>query len=140
MTAYAYNQTRRLFAAGQVSFADLKVMLLGAGATFDATHTDIAELSSHEVSGNGWAAGGETLVNAQVVTTDTNGALLTAEDIEKIATGGPIGPAYDAVIYDEDSGSVLFYQEFGGAREAPLGDPFIYRFNPSGIHAWWEPD
>lgn len=133
-----FNHTRRLFAAGLVSLDDLKVMLLGSGASFNAANTNISSLVANEVSGGGWASGGELLTSVQIETTATSAAVLTADDIEVTAESGGIGPAFSMVVYDSDSGNVLFHYPFGGERSSPNGDPFIVRF-PSGIHLWRAP-
>jgi|SRR5690625_3325764 len=135
-TIQDYNHTRKLFANGEVNLANLKVMLR-TGSTFSAAHTEISDLAGSEVSGNGWPAGGAAITGASVTVTGTNGATLDGDDISQDATGGAIGPATEAVIYDDTGdGTVLFYVDFEGTEEAGDGTPFNIIWHENGIHRW----
>lgn len=146
VTISFYNHTRKLFANDEVGLADLKFMLLGSGASFDATDTDIDDVAgvdtpprANEVSGNGWTAGGEDLAGAAVTVVATNGAMLDATDIEVEATGGNIGPASYGVVYDSVTGNVLWFVDFDGEQTAGEGTPFKVVWNASGIARWLAP-
>lgn len=136
VTISLYNHTRKKFANGEVNMADLKVMLLNNSGVFSAAHTNISSLSANEVSGNGWAAGGEALANAAVTIANTSEGKFDADDITKNATGGPIGPAYAAVIYEVSSGDVLAHIDFGQAQQAGVGTDFKIVWNAAGIVKW----
>lgn len=136
VTISIYNHTAKLFANGEVSLSDLTFMLLDNSGTFDATDTDISDVSTNQVSGSGWTAGGEAIANAAVTVTTTNDATLDGDDIEVTATGGPIGPAYYGVIYDSDSGNLLFHVNFDGAKQADSGTPFKVVWHSNGIATW----
>lgn len=127
-----YNHTRRLFMSGGVDIANLKIMLLN-GHTFDPTNTDMTGITPNEVSGNGWAAGGELLNNAAVTTVDTSSARLDADDISVTATGGEIGPADMLVIYDATNNAPLYNYEFPSSQTAGVGTPFNVTISASGI-------
>lgn len=136
VTASLYNHSAKLFANGEVDLTALKLMLLSNSATFTASHTDIASISSNEVSGNGWTTGGELLANAAITVVTTNDAMLDADDIEVTATGGSIGPAYKGVIYDSDSDAPLVFIDFDGAKEAGETTPFKVVWHSNGIVRW----
>jgi hypothetical protein len=137
-TISRYNHTLKKLINKEVTYTTLKVMLLNDSATFDATDTtltDVTNSGAYEVSGNGWTEGGETLASVAVTTVSTDGAMIDAADLEADASGGSIGPAYAAVIYDDtDSDDApLWYVDFGEAKEADDGTPFKFTINASGL-------
>lgn len=141
MTTIAlYNHTTKLLGNKEVSFSDLKFMLLDDGASFDATDTSIDDVAgaaspsrANEVHGNGWTEGGEALTSAAWTTVSTNDAKFDADDIEAVATGGPIGPADYGVIYDSDSDKVLAFIDFEGEKEAGETTDFKVVWHSDGI-------
>lgn len=141
VTVSFYNHTRKLFANGEVGLADLKVMLLSNLASFTATNTVVGDVSANEVSGNGWTAGGEAIASAAVTVANTNEAKLDGADISVTATGGTIGPASYAVIYDDDvtTKNLLFWIDFGGAQEAGVSTDFKILWNAAGIATFTAP-
>ena len=139
VTVSLYNQAAKKFANKEVTFTTLKLMLLNNTATFTAAHTAVSSLSSNQVSGNGWAAGGVTLTTVAVTLVTTNGAMLDADDISITATGGDIGPAYKAVLYDSTTNDVLLFIDFGEAKQAGTGTPLLVQWHASGIIGWAAP-
>lgn len=138
ITVQPYNHTAGLINGGSVNFAALKLMLLSDDASFTATNTELTQVTgagAFEVEGNGWAAGGEAIDNATVTTVETNGSMLDADDIEVTASGGPIGPAYGAVIYDDSDAddAPLFFIDFDGPKSSDDGIPFVIRWSSNGI-------
>lgn len=131
-----YNHTAKLFANGDVDIANLKVMLVGSGYTFDATETAMTNATAQEVSGNGWAAGGPALANEAVTITTTNDAKLDADDVSVTASGGSIGPARGLVVYDSTNGYPLKHYDFGSDQTAGDGTPFNVTWNANGIIGW----
>lgn len=105
LIARLYNNTSKRLLEGSVDLANLKVMILDDNATFDATHTTLAgpagAASVNEVYGNGWTQGGISLANVVVETFNTDDAKVVADNIAVEATGGAIGDAYKAVLYDD---------------------------------------
>lgn len=141
VTISQYDHTEQLFASGSVTLSTLKVQLLSASASFTASHTALTSVNNsgaYEVSGNGWTAGGETIANVAVTTVTTNDAKLDGDDISVTATGGDIGPASGAVVYDDTDASdaPLFFIDFDGAQTAGVGTDFIISWNASGIKTW----
>ena len=139
VTISRYNHTAKKLLNKEVTYTTLKVQLLNATATFTAAHTALTSVNNagaYQVSGNGWTAGGETLASVAVTVVDTNDAMLDANDITKTASGGSIGPAYSAVVYDDTDASdaPLWFIDFGGAKEAGDGTDFKIVWNASGIY------
>lgn len=138
VTISRYNHTIKKLMNKEVTTGTLKVMLLNNSAAFTAANTaltDVTNAGAYEVSGNGWDAGGETLQNVTIAVVDTNGAMLDADDLEVTATGGAIGPAYKAVIYDDTDANKapLWFIDFGEAKTADEGTPFKFAINANGI-------
>lgn len=130
VTVRLYNHTTALIAGQTVDLDNLKVMLLDDDSAFDATDTTIDAVSNtgaYEVFGNGWTEGGETLTSVTATTVTTNDALIDADDVDVTATGGNIGPAYAAVIYDATSDKPLKHIDFGQAWTAGETTPFKLR-------------
>lgn len=136
VTISLYNHTPKLFANGEVDLTAIKLMLLNNSATFTAAHTDISSISGNEVSGSGWSSGGELLSGVAVTAVTTNDAKLDADDVSVTATGGNIGPAYKAVVYDATGSFPLAFIDFGGSQEAGNGTAFLVTWNASGIITW----
>lgn len=144
VTISRYNHTARKFASGDITLGSLKLMLLNDSATFTAGNTTLNQVTNsgaYQVSGNGWTAGGEVLANAAITTVATNGAMLDADDISKEASGGPIGPAYKAVIYDDADANdaPLWFIDFDGSQTAGQGTDFRITINASGIFRITDP-
>lgn len=140
ITIHAYNHTTLLLLGGgtSIDFDALKIVLLDNTASFVATDTTINTVTntgSKEVSGNGWSAGGVLITNTTLSTVATSVACLDADDVSVLATGGDIGPAYAAVIYDSTvaNGPVLFYIDFDGPKSEADGNSFIIRWSANGI-------
>lgn len=138
VTISRYNHTAKLLLNKEIVYTTLKCMLLNATASFTATHTTLAQVTNtgaYEVSGNGWAVGGELLGSVAVTIVDTNDAMLDAADISKTASGGSIGPAPFAVVYDDThaSDAPLWFINFDGSKEAGVGTDFKVNWNASGL-------
>lgn len=99
-----YNESAHDVLAGTIDWSSVKFMGLDNTATFTATHTTLNQVAgvghTKEVSGHGWAAGGE-LVTISFETYDTNSARILGADITKLASGGSIGSFYAGVLYDD---------------------------------------
>jgi len=136
MALQHYNHTAKLYAGGEVDLGNVKVMLLNDDAVFNAADDTLEEvagaLNVNEVAGNGWTIGGE-LLSTTALTVDTNAAVVDADDISVEATGGDIGPAYKALIYDATSGKPLSFDTFASPRTANEGTPFIVFIPTTGI-------
>lgn len=137
ITISLYNLTTKRFANKEIDFTKLYLMLLDSGAAFVAANTTLDQVAGsghiHEFYGNGWPQGGVLLANVVVTTVTTNDAKFTADNVTVTATGGPIGPASAAVIYDNTSGAVLIYIDFGQSEQAGQDTDFKVVWNASGI-------
>lgn len=139
VTISLYDHTVLRFANGANAAADAyKVELLNDSATFTAAHTQKTQVDNagaYEVYGNGWTQGGETLANVAISGADTNDAKFDADDVAVTASGGAIGPAYKALLYnatDANSPPVAFI-DFGAAKTADATTDFKVTWNASGI-------
>lgn len=121
VTMSLYDHTVKLLVNKEVTFTTLKVKLLDNTATFTASQTAVSSVDgsgAKEVSGNGWTAGGPTLASVAVTQVTTNDATLSAANVTVTASGGSIGPAYAALVYDSTSSKPLVYIDFGQAQSA----------------------
>ncbi len=141
VTVNLYNNATKRLVNKEVTFTTLKLMLLSNLASFTASHTTLDQVAgagptrANEVYGNGWTQGGMTLASVAVTTVTTNDAMLDANDVTVTATGGAIGPAYAAVLYDDtDSNKApLLYVDFGQAQTAGQDTDFKVVWNASGL-------
>jgi hypothetical protein len=139
VTMSLYDHTVKLLANKEVTLTTLKVKLLDATAVFTAADATVAAVDgtgTKEVSGNGWAAGGPTLASVAVTTVTTNDAMLDATDVSVTASGGSIGPAYAALVYDDTSSKPLIYIDFGQAQSAGDTTDFKIVWDATGLIKW----
>jgi hypothetical protein len=144
VTMSLYNHVPKLFANGDITKTTLKVELLSNTATFTATHTaktSVDNGGSYEVYGNGWPQGGPTIGSVavtQVAISDgtVDDAKIAGNDVIVTATGGLIGPAYKALIYDATSNYPIIFVDFGGGQSAGDTTDFKVRFNALGFINW----
>lgn len=136
-TNQLYNHTAKVFANSEVNIATLKVMLVN-GYTFDPFDTNMNYIDNQEVWGSGWPAGGQSVSGAAITVVSPNDAKLDATDISVTASGGTIGPATGAVLYEADSpgGLPLAYIDFGGTESAGDGTAFNITWHANGIVTW----
>ncbi len=134
-----YDHTVTRFANGSNGASDTyKLELLNNSAVFNAANTQKTQVDNagaYEVSGNGWTTGGITLSNVVIATVNTNDAKFAADDITQTASGGNIGPAYKALLYNatDANSPPLAFINFDGALTATQGAPFIVTWDPAGI-------
>jgi hypothetical protein len=136
-TIALYNHSAKVFANNEVNIANLKVMLVN-NYTFDPFDSNMNYIDNQEVWGNGWPAGGQAVAGAAITVVTVNDAMLDANDISVTASGGTIGPATGAVLYEADSpgGLPLAYIDFQGSESAGNGTNFNISWNASGIVTW----
>lgn len=129
VTASLYNHTANKVQSGVfVAGSTYKLMLLDASGTFAAADTVVGNVSANEVSGNGWAAGGETLAGVSIDLVTTNDSVFDADNVSVTASGGAIGPAENAVIVcTTDTSSLVAHIAFGQAESA--GDDTDFKIN-----------
>jgi len=133
---HLFNHTAKLFLGQEVDLENLKVMLLDNTAVFDATDTTLVEVAgvanAKEVDGNGWPTGGALIENVIVSIATIDDARLDADEVRERATGGPIGPAWAAVVFVADGADnpPLIYIDFNEALTAGTGVDFLIPCNP----------
>jgi hypothetical protein len=91
-----------------------------------------------EVYGNGWAPGGVLLTTvawsaAALDSGTTNDAKLTLDNVTVNATGGAIGPASFAVIWDKSTFKPLWFITFNSAQTAGSTTDFKFTWPANGI-------
>lgn len=132
---HVYDHTAKLILNHEIDPAStFKLELLNSSATFTAANTTKSSVDSSgtfEISGNGWAVGGATLGSVAVTQVTTNDAKFTAANIDATASGGPIGPAYSALLYLGTT--PLAFIDFEGAKQADVGTHFIVTWDATGI-------
>lgn len=115
-----------------------KIELYNSSHVFTAANTARADISANALATNfGYTNPGQNLASvtwAQVTGTTT----FDAADTTWSATGGSIGPADDAVIYDDTpTGApidpLMFSIDFGASETAGDGTDFKITYNVSGI-------
>jgi hypothetical protein len=100
VTMSLYDHTVFLLTSKAVTFTTIKVKLLDNTAAFTQGNTTVAA------------------VDGSVTQVTTNDAQLSADNVTQTATGGSIGPAYAALVYDSTSNKPLVYIDFGQAQSA----------------------
>lgn len=136
VTYSAYDHTLKLLVNKEITFTTIKVKLLDNTASFTAGQTTVAAVDgsgAKEVSGNGWPSGGPTLASVAVTQVTTNDSMMDADDVSQTASGGSIGPAYAALVYDSTSNKPLFYIDFGQAQSAGATTDFKIVWDATGL-------
>lgn len=135
VTISLYDHSAKRFADGSNSTSDTYKLMLCSAATFTAANTTLASITKTELTnGNGYTTGGATLSGVTVTQTG-NDAAFDANDASWTASGGSIGPAAYAILYnstDTNSPPVAFI-DFGSSKTAGDGTDFKVIWNASGI-------
>ena len=135
VTISLYDHSAKRFADGSNSTSDTYKLMLCSTATFTAANTTLASITKTELTnGNGYTTGGATLASVTVTQTG-NDAAFDASDVTFTASGGSIGPAAYAILYndtDTNDPPVAFI-DFGGNQTAGDGTDFKVIWNASGI-------
>ncbi|QXV74257.1 WD40/YVTN repeat-like domain-containing protein [Rhizobium phage RHEph12] len=108
--AFGYDEGVRRVAEGDFNAATLKLMLLSASATFDATEDDITNLEAFQVSGQGWPVGGKLLTGVSIADNAQGYAALVADQIKQILINS-LQFRY-AVVYDDTSNVPIMFIDF----------------------------
>lgn len=138
-TISLYNHTATRFVTGANAAADTyKVMLLSSSASFNATHTTIAEVSNsgaYEVYGGGWPQGGVTLTGVTLAVATTNDAAFDAADVSQAISGSDLGPFSAYVIYNDTDTSdpPMAYVTLSAAQTVTDGNTAGIIWDANGI-------
>jgi len=124
MATVPSNKLKFELTNARVDFASdtFKMILMQSGFTFDVdTDHGYSDVSASEIAnGNGYTTGGVTLSGVAVTEDDSdNRTEVTWNNATWTASGGSIGPAAGAIIYDDTASSpqadtVIGYIDFGG--------------------------
>lgn len=138
VTVTLYDHTVSRFASGANAVGDTYKINLYSAFSFDAADTTkaLAEGGATQLTtANGYTQDSKTLANVTVSVVTTNDAKFDADDVSWTASGGDIGPASYALIYndtDTDDPPVA-YIAFGEAKTANTGTPFNITWDAAGI-------
>jgi len=136
VTAKAYGQFLKLaFSTHPVNLLNdsIKVMLLADTYTPDQdNHKFVSDVQDHEITGEGYTAGGKALLNKTLTyDPDNNYTIFDADDVSW--TNATITARY-AVIYADvgTSKPLIGYIDFGQNKSTENGE-FMIIWNPAGI-------
>jgi hypothetical protein len=136
--ATLYNHTVNRFINGLNASTDSYIINLYSAFSFDATDTTkvLAEGGATQLStANGYTQNNKALASVTLDLVTTNDGVFDAADVSWTASGGAIGPARYAMIYndtDADDPPVV-YIDLEENKTADAGTPFNITFNASGI-------
>ena len=125
-----YNNYKDELHRGNIDWSSdtFKIVLVDSGYTFDATDDVYGDVSGDELStANGYTQDTKTLANITLTQDNADGVWeLTFDDVTWTASGGSIGPAQAAIIYDDTHGSdtLVGYIHFNGTKTATNGNLF----------------
>jgi hypothetical protein len=138
VTVTPYNHTLSRFQSGANAVGDTYKINLYSVFVFDATATTKAgaEAGATQLStANGYTQNDKALADVAVSIVTTNDSKFDATDPSWTASGGDIGPASYALIYNDTDvdDPPLCCIDFGEAKTANTGTPFTIIFNAAGI-------
>ena len=133
MASFVYHSAKEKIADGSILLDShtFKIMLLDATHTSDqANHGVKADIVADEITGSGYTAGGETIVNTAV---SRSGATVKFDGDDVQITG--LSPDFRyAVVYDDDDASdALVCLLDPGSLQEPGGSTVNLAFNANGI-------
>jgi hypothetical protein len=121
----------------------LRIILLNSSHSFTATNTLRSQINANELStaagytASDGAGAGKTLASVTSSQPSAGVWMLDAADVTWSASGGSIGPATAAVIFDDTISTplnaLLFDVEFGASQTAGDGTNFVITWNANGI-------
>jgi hypothetical protein len=138
VTITLYNHTVSRFASGANAFNDVYKINLYSVFDFDAADTTkaAAEGGATQLATDfGYTQNDKALANVAVSVVTTNDAKFAADNVSWTASGGDIGPASYALIYNDTDADdpPVAYIAFGEAKTANTGTPFNITWDASGI-------
>lgn len=131
MASGIYNRFKRNALSGGLSLTSdtIKVALLSGGHSFTATNDIWSQISSNEISGTGYSAGGATLASKTITQSGT-----TSFDAADTAWSSSSFTAAHAVVYDDTlaNDDLICSFDFGGNQTVTSGT-FTIQWHASGI-------
>jgi hypothetical protein len=128
MANAAPNHIKYLLATGAIDFSgdSFKIILMQTGFVFDKdVHEEYADVSGNELAtANGYTQGSKTLSGVAVTEDDVDDRCeIVWSNVTWTASGGAIGPASGAIIYDDTVASdpIVGYIDFNGDQTQPDG-------------------
>jgi hypothetical protein len=136
--ATLYNHTVNRFVNGLNAHDDSYIINLYSAFTFNAANTTKAAAESGATqlaTANGYTQNDKALASVTLNLVTTNDAAFDAADVSWTASGGAIGPARYAMIYNDTDADdpPLVYIDLEENKTADNGTPFNITFNASGI-------
>ena len=124
----APNHIKYLLATKAISFAAdaFKIILMQTGFVFDKdNHEEYADVVGNELAtANGYTQGAKALAGVAVTEDDVDDRCeIVWSNVTWTASGGAIGPASGAIIYDDTVANdpIVGYIDFGGDQTQPDG-------------------
>lgn len=109
----------------------IKVALLTSSHSFDPDHDTWSQVSTNEISGTGYTAGGATLSTKSVTEDDTND--LAKWDADPVTWSTATITARHAVIYDTTATNNLIASIDFGSDKTSTGADFTIDWHTDGI-------
>ncbi len=143
VTIRLYDHTPLRFINGANAASDTYIINLYSALTFTSTDATkaAAETGATQLStANGYTQDTKALTGMAITATGSpaNDVKLDADDVSWTASGGDIGPARYALVYnntDTDKPPVAFI-DFGENKTAGSGTPFNITWHTNGIITW----
>ena len=137
MADIIYNQFIGALGSGVIDWENdtLKAALVSGSYDPNKDDDNWASISAHEVvDGNGYTAGGYTVVGALTVQDGSDNVKYDINDPTWTASGGSI-IASGCVLYDDTTAedTVVYYFDFGEAKEAADGADFTISISSDGL-------
>lgn len=128
MANAASNKIKYLLATKAIDFANdaFKIILMQSGFVFNKdAHEKYADVVGYELAtGNGYTQGAKALAGVTVTEDDIDDRCeIVWNNVTWVATGGAIGPASGAIIFDDTVANdpIVGYIDFGGDYTQPDG-------------------
>lgn len=134
MANIVYRTAMALLLSGGVDLdsGDIRVALLGEPYLPVASHATFAEVEPYEVSGPGYAAGGQALSGRTVEFTDDESGETVSLRADDARWAAATFTARWAVVYDAASGMLVALHDLGAARSC-AGTDFVVQWSERGV-------
>ena len=134
MASGIYTATRLALWKGEIDtdIHTFKIALLNNSHSFNPDHDNWSDVSSNQITGTGYTAGGKDLASFTQIVDDTNNLLRI--DADNPSWTSASFTAYHAVIYNDSHANdrLICSIDFGGAQTVSSGT-FTINFHSDGI-------